>query len=411
MPAIRLTAADLAKLGPDARQAVAETLAARIGDTVSVGDATADPPAAPDQPAPAPTAAAPLTITPPAQRSMALPVVIAAAFVAVVAVSVARADHTGAQLPPLPGDVSATAPAGASASAPAQVHVAHVASTATATTRAPGTPAKATPSARHSQATTTPQAASTGTQAPQAHPQATVRSVSATGAVPACAPVNTATQDVICGQAGSAVCGTYQTPAPLFGTLTGWRCSVEVGTGAALAVYTVQHSCAGLGQAMTCRQETISQAETLLAADGCPGPIHGTIGGAGNRIPLTVRIVGPAGTRTFAAILDTGGVDTQLHNADMLAVGLTPTTETTGSWPLASSAPVKEWTYTTGYPEVYDNGAWAPLGLGTTTIHGADVPAGVSPLIGPDVLKAGTALSTDGSAFTLTPPCAGTREA
>ena len=30
MPAIRLTAADLAKLGPDARQAVAETLAARI---------------------------------------------------------------------------------------------------------------------------------------------------------------------------------------------------------------------------------------------------------------------------------------------------------------------------------------------------------------------------------------------
>ena len=231
-----------------------------------------------------------------------------------------------------------------------------------------------------------------------------------TGAAPACTPVNTATQYVQCGQDGSSVCGVYKTPAPLFGTLSGWRCSVEVGAGASLAVYTVQHSCAGLAQAMTCRQETISQATTLLAAGGCPGPIHGTIGGAGNRIPLTVRIVGPAGTRTFSAILDTGGVDTQLPNADMLAVGLTPTTETTASWPLVSSAPVKEWTYTAGYPEVYDNGAWVPLGLGTTTIHGTDIPAGMSPLIGPDVLKAGTALSTDGSAFTLTPPCAGTRE-
>ena len=245
--------------------------------------------------------------------------------------------------------------------------------------------------------TTTPTTATTGGTATPAVPAAQTTAD--------CVTVSDANQYSACGADGSMACLTYQTPAPLFGTLTGWRCSVEVGAGASLAVYTVQHSCAGLAQAMTCRQETISQARVLLAADGCPAPIRGTIGGIGNRIPLTVRMVGPAGTRTIAAILDTGGVDTQLPNADMLAVGLTPTTETTAFWPLVSSAPVKEGTYTASYPEVYDNGAWVPLGWGTMTIHGADVPAGVSPLIGPDVLKAGTALSTDGSAFTLTPPC------
>ena len=43
MPAIRLTAADLAKLGPDARQAVAEALAAHLGAPVDVASAHAGP--------------------------------------------------------------------------------------------------------------------------------------------------------------------------------------------------------------------------------------------------------------------------------------------------------------------------------------------------------------------------------
>ena len=55
MPAIHLTAADLAKLGPDARQAVAETLAAHLGAPVDLGDAHAGPVAAlPATPAEAP---------------------------------------------------------------------------------------------------------------------------------------------------------------------------------------------------------------------------------------------------------------------------------------------------------------------------------------------------------------------
>ena len=115
---------------------------------------------------------------------MALPVVIAGLFVALVAVSVVRAHRQGAQLPPLPGDVSATTSATAPTAAPAHAY-AH---------------------AQHAQVTDAPSA-------------------------PACTPVDTATQQVVCGQDGSAVCGTYQTPAPLFGTLTGWRCSIEVGSG------------------------------------------------------------------------------------------------------------------------------------------------------------------------------------
>ena len=249
---------------------------------------------------------------------------------------------------------------------------------------APATPAR-----------TTPTPASLGRAAPVAAPAA------------GCTSVTTADQYAACGPDGSIACLTYQTPAPLWGTLSGWRCSVEVGTGGALRVYTVQHACAGLAQAMTCRRETIGQATLLLDAGGCPGPVTGTISGPGNRLPLTVRIVGPAGSREIAAILDTGGVDTQLPNADMLAVGLRPTTETSASWPLVQSRPVREWTYTAAYPEIYDNGAWVPLGFGTTTIHGADVPAGVSPLVGPDMLQAGTRLATDGRTFTLTPPCPG----
>lgn len=273
---------------------------------------------------------------------------------------------------------------------------------------APGIPAaSSTASATHAIAAGHARTPTTARQAPETPATASTGGVAAS----ACTAVATSTQQVVCGQDGSAVCGTYQTPAPLFGTLSGWRCSVEVGSGASLALYTVQHSCAGLAQAMTCRQETVAQGSELLAADGCPAPITGTISGLGNRIPLTVRIVGPSGTRTISAILDTGGVDTQIPNADMLAVGLTPTTETTARWPLVSTAPVQEWTYTASYPEVYDNGAWVPLGLGTTTLYGADIPAGMSPLIGPDVLKAGTRLATDGSAFTLTPPCPGTKTA
>lgn len=220
-----------------------------------------------------------------------------------------------------------------------------------------------------------------------------------------CTTVSGATQYSTCGPDGSVACLLYQTPAALFGTLTGWRCSVEVGTGADLAMYTVQHSCAGLARSMTCRPETIRQATELLAAGGCPGPVTGTISGSGNRIRLEVRIVGPAGSRVLPAILDTGGVDTQLPNADMKAVGYTPLIQTTGSWPLVSQRPVAEWLYDAPYPQISDHGAWVPLGFGTMAIHGTAVPAGVPPLVGPDILKAGTRLSTDGSTFTLTPPC------
>jgi len=158
----------------------------------------------------------------------------------------------------------------------------------------------------------------------------------------------------------------------------------------------------------TCRTAAIERATELLQDNGCPGPISGTISSswAGNRINLTLRVPGPSGSPTVAVILDTGGVDTQLPNSVMVAAGFKPSGSITTVWPLVQRGTLTENIYHVPYPEVLDNGTWVPLGYGTATIYGVvNMPASVGPLMGPDMLKAGTRLSTDGSTWTLTPPC------
>ncbi len=207
-----------------------------------------------------------------------------------------------------------------------------------------------------------------------------------------------------CGPGGSTMGCVATTTRGLFGS-SFWGCTVVIpGT----APYHVTEPCISLQEAMTCRQRAVSRAQVLMDAGGCPQAVTGTISGLGNRIPLQVRIVGPTGSRIISAILDTGGVTTQLPDADMRAIGDVPVGSISTSWPLVSRGTLREYQYRVPYPQVYDHGAWVPLGWGTMTIYGVQaIPAGVGPLVGPDVLKAGTQLSTAGQYWSLVPPCPG----
>lgn len=210
-----------------------------------------------------------------------------------------------------------------------------------------------------------------------------------------------------CASNGSIVCQSTSVPAPLFGSYGEWSCSTEVYS--PNRIYTTTASCVGATLAATCRTTAIDHATQLLADNGCPGPISGTIGPSwtGNRINLTLRIPGPSGSPTVDVILDTGGVDTQLPNSVMVAAGFKSSGSITMPWPLVQRGTLTEYIYHVPYPEVLDNGTWVPLGYGTATIYGViNMPASVGPLMGPDMLKAGTSLTTSGANWTLTPPCA-----
>ena len=139
----------------------------------------------------------------------------------------------------------------------------------------------------------------------------------------------------------------------------------------------------------------------------CPGPIAGSISSSisGNRIPLTIELVGPSGTTpAFSVMLDTGGVRSIFNQAMLHGLGLTPvsTTSIGGAVPGA---------YTLAYVyelpandlRVLDQGRYVPLATGTLTVVG--IANFNFPLVGPDVLKQGADLVTSGDTFTLTPPC------
>ena len=158
MPAIRLTPADLAKLGPDARQAAAKALADHLGAAVDLGDAHAEPvaPQAPEAPEEASEETAPA----PAGRPWLRPTAIAVlAFCVPLAAGWAWLARPMPHLPPLPGEVASTTATAAKAppEVPGQVAVKHVtappASATPATTQAAPQKAQASGDSVHATAT------------------------------------------------------------------------------------------------------------------------------------------------------------------------------------------------------------------------------------------------------------------
>lgn len=137
----------------------------------------------------------------------------------------------------------------------------------------------------------------------------------------------------------------------------------------------------------------------------CPPPLTGKITSSltGNRIKLRVRVSGPNGSREINAMLDTGGVTTSFPDQMLRDLGYTPVASVVVGG-MVGGVVTPAYKYVIPYPEVWDNGAWVSLGHGSMTVLGV-VNMGTEPLIAPDVLKAGTRLSTDGARWSLQPAC------
>lgn len=148
-----------------------------------------------------------------------------------------------------------------------------------------------------------------------------------------------------------------------------------------------------------------------LGTPPCPPAIVGQITSAftGNRIPLSVEVVGPRATVPIAMILDTGADQTTLPENILLQAGFTPFESSV----LSGVVPGAE---TTAYGfriaaddlEVLDttNGQYVPLGYGNLVVWGVpNAGSGLDNLIGPDMLRLGAQLTVSGSTWTLTPPC------
>lgn len=140
---------------------------------------------------------------------------------------------------------------------------------------------------------------------------------------------------------------------------------------------------------------------------GCPAPIGGDITGAfaGNRIPLSVRVVGPNGSQVVSVILDTGADITTLPDSVLRAVGFTAdgVSSAMGIVPGASET-VYTYSINGASLQINDHGQWVPLAKGTLQIDGGPSTS-LNSLIGPDVLKHGASLTTNGSQWSLSPPC------
>jgi hypothetical protein len=155
---------------------------------------------------------------------------------------------------------------------------------------------------------------------------------------------------------------------------------------------------------------------TLAASAGggvCPPPIRGNITGAasGNRIAITVQLVGPQAAVTIPAILDTGADTTVLPNTLLRDAGFKPYA-TGGVSGVVPGASTSDYLYVLppGSLRIDDQGTWVPLTDGSLDpVAGIHTLSGGSldRLIGPDVLKLGAALVVSGRTWTLTPPCTG----
>lgn len=139
-------------------------------------------------------------------------------------------------------------------------------------------------------------------------------------------------------------------------------------------------------------------------AGTCPPPLTGHLTELGNRIPLRVRISGPAGSAGLSTFVDTGGVHTTLPAQTLLDLGFVAdgTEIATGMVP-GSSETVQVFRVPGADLSVSDNGRRVPLATGMLTVLGG--PAGSFETLGPDVLAHGVALSVSGGTWSLTPAC------
>ena len=145
----------------------------------------------------------------------------------------------------------------------------------------------------------------------------------------------------------------------------------------------------------------------------CPPPIRGTVSSpqSGSRIRITIEVVGPTGTVTVPAILDTGAAITMLPNHVLTGAGYTAYGQS-GVSGVVPGATTSDYLYSlpAGSLRVEDQGTFVPLTTGTVNPV-AGIPnvgaASLDRLIGPDVLTLGASLSVSGSTWTLTPPCGG----
>ncbi|MDA8216519.1 MAG: hypothetical protein M0Z94_02780 [Dehalococcoidales bacterium] len=144
-----------------------------------------------------------------------------------------------------------------------------------------------------------------------------------------------------------------------------------------------------------------------LATQPCPSPLTGSITPSllGNRIDLTVKIVGPNGsTSPQTVILDTGGVHTSFPDAMLRSLGFSP------YWSMSTGGIVSgasETTYLYHIPAadflVLDNGLYEPVASGTLEVWGLTNSSDEA--FGPDILKLGDSFSNNGSTWTLTLAC------
>lgn len=160
------------------------------------------------------------------------------------------------------------------------------------------------------------------------------------------------------------------------------------------------------------RQVTVTLASPQ-SGGACPPPIRGRVTSAtsGNRIRITVEVVGPNGTVPVHAILDTGAGLTMFPNRVLAAAGFSSYSQTTvsGVVPGANTA-ANLYSLPAGSLQINDQGTFVPLTTGTLDpvagVLGA-TSGSLDRLIGPDVLTLGTSLVVSGSNWTITPPCAG----
>ena len=192
------------------------------------------------------------------------------------------------------------------------------------------------------------------------------------------------------GATASATASATATGAPATGTAT-------APAGTATASATASGAPAGSGTATS----------TATAQSSCPAPITGTITpvAAGSRIELPITLSGPGGDApNLRAILDTGGVATTFPDGLLRQLGYRPygTTENSGVVPGATAI-----AYLYHVPgsaiTALDGGRQVALATGTLDVIG--IPGGSNYTLGPDILEAGSRLSTAGSQWSLTPPC------
>lgn len=160
------------------------------------------------------------------------------------------------------------------------------------------------------------------------------------------------------------------------------------------------------------RQATLTLASSQ-SGGACPPPIRGTVSSpqSGSRIRITIEVVGPTGSVTVPAILDTGAAITMLPNHVLTGAGFTAYGQS-GISGVVPGATTSDYLYSlpVGSLRVEDQGTFVPLTTGTLDPV-AGIPnvsaASLDRLIGPDVLTLGTSLVVSGSTWTLTPPCGG----